>query len=112
MISLPARSTAGAQDLDAGAFADIHPSVPRHDLPLLRRHLAGRLHAWGALSAALRPLLPEGAANEWVYRRHPRIRLPWAEALAATGRGGHPSEGHTPNPGGPIDRPGPVPSVA
>lgn len=37
------------------------------DLPLLRRHLAGRLDVWTAADGGLRPLLPsddpEGAAD-------------------------------------------------
>jgi hypothetical protein len=38
---------------------DIDPGVLRRDLPLLRRHLAPRLHAWTASSGALRPLRPD-----------------------------------------------------
>ena len=37
---------------------DTDPSVLRADLPLLRRHLAGRLDVWTAADGALRPLLP------------------------------------------------------
>ena len=37
---------------------DIDPAVLSAELPLLRRHLAGRLHAWTASSGALKPLLP------------------------------------------------------
>ena len=47
---------------------DLDPSALIADLPLLRRHLAGRLHAWTAASGALKPLLhddrPEAAAAE------------------------------------------------
>ncbi len=39
--------------------ADLDLEVPRVDLPLLRRHLAGRLDVWAAFDGALRPLLPE-----------------------------------------------------
>ena len=38
---------------------DTDPSVLRRDLPLLRRHLAGRLDIWCASSGGLRPLLPD-----------------------------------------------------
>lgn len=38
---------------------DIDPAVLREELPLLRRHLAGRLDAWSAFSGALRPLRPD-----------------------------------------------------
>jgi hypothetical protein len=38
---------------------DIDPSVLRSDLPLLRRHLAGRLDAWAAAHVGIRPLLPD-----------------------------------------------------
>lgn len=37
---------------------DLDPSVLRSELPLLRRHLAGRLHIWSASSGALKPVLP------------------------------------------------------
>ncbi|MGO2746551.1 hypothetical protein [Microbacterium sp.] len=47
---------------------DIDPSVLRDELPLLRRHLAGRLHIWTASSGALKPLLsedrPDASADE------------------------------------------------
>lgn len=38
--------------------ADLDLEVPRVDLPLLRRHLAGRLDVWAATDGSLRPLLP------------------------------------------------------
>lgn len=38
---------------------DTDPSVLKAQLPMLRRHLAGRLHAWTASSGALKPLLPD-----------------------------------------------------
>jgi hypothetical protein len=38
---------------------DTDASVLRTDLPLLRKHLAGRLDVWTAASGALRPLLPD-----------------------------------------------------
>ncbi len=38
---------------------DTDVSVLRNDLPLLRRHLAGRLDVWSAADGALWPLLPD-----------------------------------------------------
>ena len=38
---------------------DCDPCVLRTDLPLLRRHLAGRLDIWAASNGALWPLLPD-----------------------------------------------------
>lgn len=38
---------------------DIDVSVFSNDLPRLRRHLAGRLDAWAALSGTLGPILPD-----------------------------------------------------
>lgn len=38
---------------------DIDPSVLRVELPMLREHLAGRLHLWTATRGALAPLLPD-----------------------------------------------------
>ncbi|MEW1961848.1 hypothetical protein AB0269_05245 [Microbacterium sp. NPDC077644] len=38
---------------------DLDPSVLSAELPLLRRHLAERLHVWTAASGALWPLLPD-----------------------------------------------------
>lgn len=47
---------------------DIDPGILRDDLPLLRRHLAGRLHVWAASSGSLTPLwpddLPDAPADE------------------------------------------------
>ena len=47
---------------------DIDPSVLRAELPLLRAHLAGRLHVWAAAAGSLTPLVPdldpEGAADD------------------------------------------------
>ena len=37
---------------------DLDPSIPRHELPLLRRHLAGRMDLWSADQETLRVLLP------------------------------------------------------
>jgi hypothetical protein len=42
---------------------DIDVSVLRADLPLLRKHLAGKLDVWTAAAGALRPLLPEEAPD-------------------------------------------------
>ena len=38
---------------------DLDPSIPRHELPLLRRHLAGRIDLWSADQETLRVLLPD-----------------------------------------------------
>lgn len=47
---------------------DIDPAVLRGELPILRRHLAGRLHASAPFSGALKPLdpvdRPDAAAEE------------------------------------------------
>ena len=47
---------------------DIDPSVLRCELPLFRRHLAGRLDVWTATRGAMSPLLPDadpdGSAEE------------------------------------------------
>lgn len=37
---------------------DLDPSIPRHELPLLRRHLAGRIDLWAADQETMRVLLP------------------------------------------------------
>lgn len=46
---------------------DIDPSVLRHDLPRLRRHLEYRLHLWAAAAGTLTPLIanhePEAEAD-------------------------------------------------
>ena len=38
---------------------DIDPSVLREQLPLLRRHFAGRFELWSAAAGALRPMHPD-----------------------------------------------------
>jgi len=43
---------------------DLDPSVPRLELPLLRRHLVGQLDLWAADQGSLRPLIPEDADDE------------------------------------------------
>lgn len=43
---------------------DLDPSIPRHDLPLLRRHLAGKLDLWSADQETLRILLPDDADRD------------------------------------------------
>jgi hypothetical protein len=43
---------------------DIDPSIPRSDLPLLRRHLAGRIDLWAADQETLRVLLPEDIGED------------------------------------------------
>lgn len=47
---------------------DLDPSTLIDELPMLRRHLAGRMHAWTAASGSLQPLLsddrPDAAASE------------------------------------------------
>lgn len=43
---------------------DIDPSVPRSELPLLRRHLAGRLDLWCADQETLRVLLPDDIGDD------------------------------------------------
>jgi hypothetical protein len=62
---------------------DLDPSVPRSELPLLRRHLTDRLDLWAADQGSLRPLIPEDAADdqlpascENVWAR-PSGRDPW-----------------------------------
>lgn len=40
---------------------DLDPSIPRHELPLLRRHLAGRIDLWSADQDTLRVLFPQDA---------------------------------------------------
>ena len=45
---------------------DLDPSVPREDLPLLRRHLAGRLDLWAADQERLTVLLPDDAETTTV----------------------------------------------
>lgn len=57
------------------AHGDLDVSIPRSDVPLLRRHLAGRLDVWAAEQGTLRPLtgdleedLPLTCGNLWLRR--------------------------------------------
>lgn len=43
---------------------DIDPSIPRHELPRLRRHLAGQMDLWAADQETLRLLLPEDTPDD------------------------------------------------
>lgn len=43
---------------------DLDPSIPRHELPLLRRYLAGKLDLWSADQENLRLLLPQDAGTD------------------------------------------------
>ena len=43
---------------------DLDPSALIAELPLLRRHLDGRLHVWTASSGSLKPLVPEDRPDE------------------------------------------------
>lgn len=43
---------------------DLDPSVLAAELPVLRRHLAARMHLWSASSGALKPLLPEDRPDD------------------------------------------------
>jgi hypothetical protein len=51
---------------------DLDLGIPRAEVPLLRRHLAGRLDVWAADDGALRPLvgpdrpLPDTCGNLWL----------------------------------------------
>lgn len=95
----------------ARSHGDLDISVPRADVPLLRRHLAGRLDVWAAESGTLRPLLgdleevlpmtcgnlwlrPSGAepweydviltpvtGGTWTYKRDDRISGPLEQTL-------------------------------
>jgi hypothetical protein len=89
---------------------DLDPSIPRSDVPVLRRHLSERLDVWQADDGALRPMVsptdplsetcenlwlrPSGAepweydvilmdatAATWTYKRDARISLPLDEIL-------------------------------
>lgn len=62
---------------------DLDPSIPRRDVPLLRRHLAGRIDLWAADQEVLRVLLPDApdadelpASCENVWAR-PSGAEPW-----------------------------------
>ena len=43
---------------------DIDPSIPRSELPLLRRYLAGRIDLWSADQETLRVLLPDDVGTD------------------------------------------------
>lgn len=43
---------------------DLDPSIPRHELPLLRRHLAGRIDLWAADQETLRVLIPGDVGDD------------------------------------------------
>jgi hypothetical protein len=43
---------------------DLDPSIPRSELPLLRRHLAGRIDLWAADQDTLRVLLPDDVGQD------------------------------------------------
>ena len=43
---------------------DLDPSIPRHELPLLRRHLAGQIDLWSADQETLRVLLPDDVGRD------------------------------------------------
>ena len=89
---------------------DIDPSIPSADVPLLCKHLHGRLDVWAAHKGTLRPLvfeadsIPKACSNlwlrvsgaapwefdvtlmnttaeQWTYKRDPRVRLPFADIL-------------------------------
>jgi len=47
------------------SHGDLDLSIPRHELPLLRRHLAGVLDLWSADQETLRVLLPDDADRDW-----------------------------------------------
>jgi len=47
----------------AREHGDLDLEIPRGDLPLLRRHLAGRLDVWTATDGALKPLLPDDGTH-------------------------------------------------
>lgn len=74
---------AGGQALEAWTGVrrehdDLDVSILRRDLPVLRRHVAGRRHVWAAFGGALKPLwpgdadgvdeLPEGCGQVWLRR--------------------------------------------
>ncbi|WP_020579174.1 hypothetical protein [Actinopolymorpha alba] len=44
--------------------SDLDPSIPRHELPLLRRHLAGRIDLWAADQETLRVLIPGDVGDD------------------------------------------------
>ncbi|MBC7760802.1 MAG: hypothetical protein H7201_03195 [Candidatus Saccharibacteria bacterium] len=59
---------------------DIDPSIPRADVPLLCKHLQGRLDVWAADKGTLRPLvfeadsIPTACSNLWL---RPSGAAPW-----------------------------------
>jgi hypothetical protein len=86
---------------------DLDVAASRADLAEVRRALAG-FHLWEANSGSLRPLLPgtplsedceqfwvrrdsehpwqldlllDRSGDQWVFKRDPRVRLPWDQAL-------------------------------
>lgn len=95
----------------ARPHGDIDPSIPRSDVPMLRRHLEGRLDVWAADQGSLRPLtgdlheplsptcgnlwlrrsgaepwefdviLMSADASTWTYKRDPHLSLPTADIL-------------------------------
>jgi hypothetical protein len=60
--------------------SDLDPSIPRHELPLLRRHLAGRLDLWAADQETLRVLLPDDAEEDQLADSCENV---WARASGA-----------------------------
>lgn len=62
------------------AHGDIDPSIPRHELPRLRRHLAGRIDLWAADQETLRVLLPEDADQDELPKSCENV---WARAGGA-----------------------------
>lgn len=95
----------------ARPHGDLDLSIPRSEVPLLRRHARGRLDVWAADRGTLTPLLdgddatfsptcsnlwlrPNGSApweydvllmggtaERWAYKRDPRISLPLDEIV-------------------------------
>lgn len=63
---------------------DLDPSIPRHELPLLRRHLAGRFDLWSADQETLRILLPGDVDRDSLAES--------CENVWARGSGGEPWE--------------------
>jgi hypothetical protein len=64
--------------------SDLDPSIPRHELALLRRHLAGRIDLWAADQETLRVLIPGDVGDD---------QLPVScENVWARGSGGDPWE--------------------
>ena len=59
---------------------DIDPSIPREELPALRRHMAGRIDLWAADQEILRLLLPGDADDDELPMRCENV---WARAGGA-----------------------------